>query len=117
MAPEFRQANRARASSKNAAPVGKTRRLRARCRGLSVLVVSGDGDRLPGIDLWSVLTDLDTDVGYLLQEVGQVPVPVAQELHRSRHEYRAHDGGVQQDRHGHAEAELLELDQVSRSEA
>jgi uncharacterized protein len=36
---------------------------------------------------------------HLLHALGQIPVPVPDQLHRRRHEHRPHDRGIEQDRH------------------
>ena len=47
------------------------------------------------------------DSGHALR---QPPVPAAEQLHDARHEQRAHDRHVDEDRRREAEAELLEAD-------
>src|SRR5436305_67309 len=42
-----------------------------------------------------------------LEAARQVPVPVAQELHRGRQEHRAHDRGIEEDGDRESESELL----------
>src|SRR5689334_3256873 len=49
--------------------------------------------------------------------LGQVPVPVAQQLHRGRHEDGPHDRRVEQHRGGEPEAELLQADEAAGEEA
>src|SRR5689334_22619447 len=49
-----------------------------------------------------------THVWQPLEPAGQVPVPVAQELHRRRQQDAAHQSGIEEDRNREADAELLE---------
>jgi hypothetical protein len=44
---------------------------------------------------------------------GQVPVPAPEQLHRGRHEQRADDRRVEEDRRGQTESELLQPDEAA----
>ena len=59
----------------------------------------------------------DVDLGDPAQPGGEVPVPVAEELHARRDEHGADDRGVDEEGDGDAEAHLLEHDQVAGGEA
>ena len=52
---------------------------------------------------------IDADLRQPLQPTGQVPVPVAEELHRRRQQDRADDRGVDEHSHAQAQAELLPI--------
>src|SRR5215216_2408220 len=56
---------------------------------------------------------LDAEVRQPAEPAGQVPVAVAEEGHAGRNEDGADDGGVEEDRDGQAEAELLEEDELT----
>src|SRR3954453_5488494 len=46
----------------------------------------------------------------------EVPVALAEQLHGCREQHRTHDRGVDQARHGQADAHLLELDHAQARE-
>src|SRR5918997_805536 len=56
------------------------------------------------------------DLGQPVEALGQVPVLLAQELHRRREEDGPDQRGVEQDRDGQADAHLLELDRAEAGE-
>src|SRR4051794_24421225 len=79
-------------------------RLRRRAQQLLDLVVE-------------VLLTFDVDVGQdPVEPLRQPPVGVAEQLHRRRHEQHAYHGGIDEDRHGQPETELLDHALVAEHE-
>ena len=61
------------------------------------------------------LVALDVQLRQPLEPARQVPVAVAEQPHRRRHEERPHDRGVHEHRHRQAEAHLLQRAQAVRT--
>ena len=60
---------------------------------------------------------LEVDVRQdLVQPLRHPPVEVAHQLHRGRHEHQPDDGGVEEDRDGERDADLLDLGQAGHRE-
>src|SRR5947208_1682257 len=59
---------------------------------------------------------LDPHLRQPLELLRQVPVAVAEELHRGRQQHRPHDCRVDQDRHGQPDAHLLQEQDAKRAE-
>jgi uncharacterized membrane protein (UPF0127 family) len=82
--------------------VARRRIVRASRAGVGALeLAAGEAERLslaPGLSLRYRAGDSRLEPERASHPLGQIPVPVSEQLHRRRHEHRPHDRRIEQDR-------------------